>query len=62
MHYGLQQVVTDRLESTFDIHESEKPDLEEELFTLINEIDSQITDSFYLIQAQQFFYSNYATW
>lgn len=58
----LQQVVTDRLESTFDIHESEKPDLEEELFTLINEIDSQITDSFYVIQAQQFFYSNYATW
>lgn len=58
----LQQVVTDRLESTFDIHESEKPDLKEEFFALINEIDFQITDSFYLTQAQQFYYNNYETW
>ena len=58
----LQQIVRDRLGSTFDIHETEKPDLKEELFALINDIDSQITDSFYLTQAQQFYYNNYATW
>lgn len=58
----LQQIVTDRLGSTFDIHETEKPEMKKELFTLINEIDAQITDAFYLTQAQQFYYSNYATW
>ncbi len=58
----LQQIVTDRLENTFDIHESEKPELKEELFALIQEINTQITDAFYLTQAQQFYYSNYATW
>ena len=58
----LQQIVTDRLGSTFDIHKTEKPELKKELFALINEIDSQVTDSFYLTQAQQFYYSNYATW
>ena len=58
----LQQIVSDRLGSTFDIHETEKPELKKELFALINEIDTQITDSFYLTQAQQFYYSNYATW
>ncbi|SFN71507.1 hypothetical protein SAMN05421741_109121 [Paenimyroides ummariense] len=58
----LQQIVTDRLENTFDIHETEKPELKKELFALINEIDAQITDAFYLTQAQQFYYGNYATW
>lgn len=58
----LQQVVTDRLENTYYINETEKPELKEELLALINEIDSQITDSFYLAQAQQFYYNNYATW
>lgn len=58
----LKQIVTDRLENTYDINETEKPDLKEELFALINDIDSQITDSFYLTQAQQFYYNNYATW
>lgn len=58
----LQQIVSDRLGSTFDIHETENPKLKKELFALINEIDSQITDSFYLTQAQQFYYGNYATW
>lgn len=58
----LQQIVTDRLENTFDIHETEKPELKKELFALINEIDAQITDAFYLTQAQKFYYSSYATW
>lgn len=58
----LQQIVTDRLENTFDIHETEKPELKKELFTLINEIDAQITNAFYLTQAQQFYYDNYTTW
>lgn len=58
----LQQIVTDRLENTFDIHETEKPEIKRELFSLINEIDTQIADSFYLAQAQQFYYSNYVTW
>lgn len=58
----LQQIVNDRLGSTFDIHETGKPALKEEIVALINEIDSQITDSFYLTQAQRFYYNNYATW
>lgn len=58
----LEQVVNDRLGNTFDIHETEKPALKEEIFALISEIDSQITNSFYLTQAQQFYYNNYATW
>ncbi|HLV51199.1 MAG TPA: hypothetical protein VKY44_04510 [Flavobacterium sp.] len=59
---ALEQIVTDRLENTFDIHETEKPELKKELFTLINEIDAQITDAFYLTQAQKFYYNSYATW
>lgn len=58
----LQQVVNNRLENTFDIHETEKSELKKELFALISEIDSQITDSFYFTQAQQFYYNNYVTW
>ena len=58
----LQQIVSDRLGSTFDIHETEKPELKKQLFALINEIDYQITDSFYLTQTKQFYYSSYATW
>ena len=58
----LQQIVTGRLENTFDIHETEKPELKKELFTLIKEIDYEITDSFYLAQAQQFYYNNYVAW
>src|SRR5690606_39590715 len=30
---ALEQIVTDRLENTFDIHETEKPELKKELFT-----------------------------
>ncbi|KAA5533071.1 hypothetical protein [Paenimyroides baculatum] len=55
----LQQIVTDRLENTFDIDETEKPELKKKLFTLINEIDAQITDAFYLTQAQKFYYDSY---
>lgn len=58
----LQQIVTDRLENTFDIHETEKPEIKRELFSLINEIDAQITDAFYLTQAQKFYYDSYAVW
>ncbi|HUH26062.1 MAG TPA: hypothetical protein VLY87_05510 [Flavobacterium sp.] len=58
----LKQIVEDRLGNTFDILNSEKPNLKKELFELIDEIDIQITDSFYLVQAQKFYYDTYATW
>lgn len=58
----LQQIVTDRLKNTFDVLDIEKSDIKEELFKLINEIDHEIIDSFYLNQAQKFYYDNYATW
>lgn len=58
----LQQIVTDRLKNTFDVLDIEKSDIKEELFKLIDEIDHEIIDSFYLNQAQKFYYDNYATW
>lgn len=58
----LKQVVDDRLGNTFDILETEKPKLKKKINALINEIDSEITDSFFLAQAQRFCFNNYATW
>lgn len=59
----LQQVVIDRLGVTFNTDiPTDKASLQDELFWLIDEIDSQITDSFYLAQTQDFYYRNYITW
>ena len=58
----LQQVVTDRLDNEYFDDEMRKSDLKEEIFELIDKIYSDITDLFYLTQAQKFYYSNYATW
>lgn len=55
----LKQYINDELDNDMEFTQNEKPVLKKKLFQTVDEIDSLITERFFLAQAQEFQYANY---
>ncbi|MCD8742076.1 hypothetical protein LT679_15790 [Mucilaginibacter roseus] len=56
---ALKQYISDELDNDMEFTQNEKPVLKKELFQTVDEIDSLISERFFLAQAQEFQYAHY---